>query len=212
MKIGLVELTKLIEDCKRVGFDVKMSDIAYVMLVDYFKDKSIPYKILFNKETSEKEIRDYNKNKYTRFLKKYIDTNFLRKEEDILNQGKNDNSQKYEDISFEENKDAIIKLISEAEEKYKKHEIEWDKYSDRVSKLRIALNDRFKVSEKKDEQRVIVYKKYNDICVCGREIYRPTRDDIIEDLKLTYDLVPKQVNTEEENGENNEREDEEDDR
>ena len=203
MKIGLDELNRLIEDCKAVGFEVKMGDIIYALCVDDFKDKSIPYKSLFDKNATDKEIRAYNKHKYTKFLKKYIDTNLLHKEEVVSKSEETEFTQKYEDISFEENKDAIIKMIAEAEKKYADGEIEWDKYSDRVSKLRIALKDKFEVSKAQDDQRVIVYKKYNDICVCGREIYRPTRDDIIEDLKKTYDLVPK-GNLEEE--EDNERE------
>lgn len=203
MKIGLDELNRLIEDCKAVGFDVKMGDIIYALCVDDFKDKSIPYKSLFDKNATDKEIRAYNKHKYTKFLKKYIDTNLLHKEEVVNKSEEKESTQKYEDISFEENKDAIIKMIAEAEKKYADGEIEWDKYSDRVSKLRIALKDKFEVAKTQEDQRIIVYKNYNDICVCGREIYRPTRDDIIEDLKKTYDLVPK-GNLEEE--EDNERE------
>lgn len=203
MKIGLDELNRLIEDCKSVGFEVKMGDIIYALCVDDFKDKSIPYKSLFDKNATDKEIRAYNKHKYTKFLKKYIDTNLLHKEEAVSKSEEKDVTQKYEDISFEENKDAIIKMIAEAEKKYADGEIEWDKYSDRVSKLRIALKDKFEVAKTQEDQRIIVYKNYNDICVCGREIYRPTRDDIIEDLKKTYDLVPK-GNLEEE--EDNERE------
>lgn len=203
MKIGLVEITKLIEDCKAVGFEVKMGDIIYALCVDDFKDKSIPYKSLFDKNATDKDIRAYNKHKYTKFLKKYIDTNLLHKEEAVSKSEEKESTQKYEDISFEENKDAIIKMIAEAEKKYADGEIEWDKYSDRVSKLRIALKDKFEVAKTQEDQRIIVYKNYNDICVCGREIYRPTRDDIIEDLKKTYDLVPK-GNLEEE--EDNERE------
>ena len=203
MKIGLDELNRLIEDCKAVGFEVKMGDIIYALCVDDFKDKSIPYKSLFDKNATDKEIRAYNKHKYTKFLKKYIDTNLLNKEEAVSKSEEKDVTQKYADMTFEENKDAMIKMIDELKEALDEGKIEYKDYAKMVTDLRTKLNDKFSVSEKQDDQRVIVYKKYNDICVCGREIYRPTRDDIIEDLKKTYDLVPK-GNLEEE--EDNERE------
>lgn len=203
MKIGLDELNRLIEDCKAVGFEVKMGDIIYALCVDDFKDKSIPYKTLFDKNATDKEIRAYNKHKYTKFLKKYIDTNLLHKEEAVSNNEETDVTQKYADMTFEENKDAMIKMIDELKVALDEGKIEYKDYAKMITDLRTKLNDKFSVSEKQDDQRVIVYKKYNDICICGREIYRPTRDDIIEDLKKTYDLVPK-GNLEEE--EDNERE------
>lgn len=205
MKIGLAEITKLIEDCKAVGFDVKMGDIIYALCVDDFKDKSIPYKTLFDKNATDKEIRAYNRHKYTKFLKKYIDANFLEKEVILNDVEEKDETQKYEDISFEENKDAIIKMIAEAEKKYANGEIEWEKYSDRVSKLRIALNDRFKVSEKQEDQRIIVYAKFNHICEwTHKECYLQSKEFAMKHWGLIED-PNKQVKLEEED-EDNERE------
>lgn len=188
MKIGLQEINKIINDCKKTGFDVKMNDIAYVILVDNFKDKSIPYKILFDKDTPENEIDKYNNSKNIKFLKKYISTNVLEKI-DISKTKKKDS--KYADLTFEENKDAMIKMISELKQKYDEKQLEYKDYAKMVADLRIKLNDKFSVTEKQDNQHIIVYKKYNDICMCGREIYRPTKEDIIEDLRKEYKLIPK---------------------
>ena len=212
MKIGLVEITKMIEDCKKIGFDVRMSDIAYVILSESFSDKSIPYKILFDKNTSDKEIRAYNRNKNMKFLKKYIESNFMQGGDVVIDLGKKNADafkEQYADMTFEENKDAMIKMIGELKEALDDGRLEYKDYAKMVTDLRTKLNDKFSVSEKQEDQRVIVYKKYNDICVCGREIYRPTRDDIIEDLKKAYDLVPK--NKVEEEGSEDEREDEDED-
>lgn len=187
MKIGLTEITKTIEDCRGQGYDLKMNEIAYVFLLQYFKDKNIVYKILFGSEASDAEISKFDTSAKMKFLKKYLKANYIKgKEEDNVDS-------QYSDISFEDNKEAMIKMIEEAEKKYKNNEIEWDKYSDRVSKLRIALNDKFKVSEKLDEQRIIVNNKYNDICpYCHHEIRSKEAEDAIREIKEKYDLVPKQ--------------------
>lgn len=199
MKIGLKEITKLIEDCKAVGHDVKMDDIAYVFLLQYFKDKEIPYKTLFNKNATDSEVNAYNKSPLIKFLKKYIDSNFCEKQQEVSKES----VEKGDDITFGENKEQLIKNLETIKEMRDKGELDAKDFIKLDIEIRTKLIDKFAVSEKQDEQRVIVYKKYNDICVCGREIYRPTRDDIIEDLKKTYNLVPKEnAEIEEEDGYN----------
>lgn len=207
MKIGIVEITKLIEDCKAVGFDVRMADIVYAICVGNFKDKSILYKTLFNKDTPEKEIRAYNRNKYVKFLRKYVDSNFLNKKEEIINiKGESDTSKKYEDITFEENKDAMIRMISDLKDALDEGKIEYKDYSDRVSKLRIALNDKFSVSEKQNNQQVIVYAKFNHICEwTHKECYLQTKEyamkrwGLIEDPNKKVKLEEEEEYNEQEN-------------
>lgn len=207
MKIGLGDISKLIEDCKKVGFDVKMSDIIYALCVDDFKDKSIPYKTLFDKNATDKEVKAYNRNKYSKFLKKYIDTNFLQKEVIYDIDDKKD-SQKYADLSFEENKDAMIKMIDELKNAYDEGKIEYKDYSDRVSKLRIALNDKFKVAENQDDQKIIVYSNYDTICpYCHHEVRSKSAEDAIEEIKKIYELVPKVKKEEDYDERENETED-----
>lgn len=188
MKIGLVEINKTIEDLKSLGYELKMADISYIFLLQFFNDKNIVYTILFGKGANDSEIQKYDGSEKIKLLKKYIKSNFLKKngkddEEDVV--------QKYADITFEENKDAMIKMIDELKFALDDGKLEYKDYAKMVTDLRTKLNDKFSVSEKQDEQRIIVYKKYNDICVCGREIYKPTKDDIMEDLMKEYDLVPK---------------------
>lgn len=188
MKITIEDINKIISDCKSIGYNVRMSDIAYAILSMDFKDAAIPYTTLYGKGTSDEDIKKFDKNKNMKFLKKYIQTNF-KKDEDSNDKEKQDDSI---DLTFEDNKEAMIKMIDEAERKYKNHEIEWDKYSDRVSKLRIALNDKFKVSEKQDEHRIIVYAKYDAICpYCHHEVKSKPAEEAIREIKEKYDLVPK---------------------
>lgn len=194
MKIGVDEITRMVKDCKSVGHAIKMDDIAYVLLLKFFKDKDIPYKIIFNKNALSQDIIRYNKSPLVKFLKKYIDTNFeFNNEKDSV---KVDNNLK--DITFGENKEQLIKNLETIKMMKDNGELDAKDFIKLDIEIRTKLIEKFDVSEKKDDQRVIVYKKYNDICVCGREIYRPTKEDIMEDLKKEYDLVPKTKTEEEE--------------
>lgn len=185
VKIGLEEINKIIEDCKDAGHVLKMSDIAYVCMLQVIKDRNIVYAVLHGKGFTKPEIASYDNGGKIGFLKKYMKTNFfMTKEEKEFNRA-------YGDISFEENKEALIKLLDDIRKMAYAGEIDKKDAVKLETDIRTKLNDKFAVSEKQDEQRVIVMKKYNDICICGREIYRPTKDDIIEDLSKDYDLIPK---------------------
>lgn len=186
MKIGIEQINKIIEDVKAVGYELKMSDIAYASLLQFFKDRDVVYKMLFGKGVADSDIKRYDTSQKMKFLKKYLSSNFFgdsSKEEDV--------KKKYADITFEENKDAMIKMIDELKSALDDGKLEYKDYAKMVTDLRTKLNDKFSVTEKQDDHKIIVYKKYNDICACGREIYRPTKEDIMEDLSKEYDLVPK---------------------
>ena len=186
--IGNEDISKIIDDCKAMNHNVKVGDIAYVFLLRTFKDKEVVFKALFGTTFSDNDIDVYDKSPKTKFLKKYIKSNYEDKEVP-----KNSNK-KIKDISFEENKEALVKRLGDLESLAESGELDAKDALKLEVDIRTRLNDKFAVSEKQDEQRIIVEKKYNDICVCGREIYRPTRDDIIEDLEKEYDLVPKNIN------------------
>lgn len=201
MKIKESDIRKIINDSKSMGYDLRMADIFYTFALQMFEDKSIVYATLFGVDNAAKDCDVYDSEKKIKFLKKYIKTNYpFESQIDVPSKGKKieeNNAKQYEDISFEENKEAVIKLLDKIQSMAASGDIEKKDAVKLETDIRTKLNDKFAVSEKQDEQRIIVYKKYNDICQCGREIYRPTRDDIIEDLKKEYDLVPKKDNGDE---------------
>lgn len=186
MKIGVNEINKTIEDCKSMGFDLRMADMFYTFALQGFKDKNIVYAVLFGKGATEEEVDEYDTSKKIKFLKKYMRTNFFNddKKDDVPIKS----NKQYEDITFEENKDAMIKMIYETEVAYKDGKIEYKDYSDRITKLRIALNDKFSVSEKQDEQRIIIYPKFNTICERTKtECWLQTKEFAMEHWGLIED-------------------------
>lgn len=194
MAVTVEDISKIIEDGNKLNHDIRVGDIMYILLLREVKEKNVVYASLFGKGFTDDILNKYDKSPKIKFLRKYIKTNYTNKKD---SSDSTDVEQKYADMTFEENKDAMIKMIDDLKDALDDGRIEYKDYAKMVTDLRTKLNDKFSVSEKQDEQRIIVYKKYNDICVCGREIYRPTKDDIIEDLKKEYDLVPKNNKTEE---------------
>ena len=54
--------------------------------------------------------------------------------------------------------------------------------------ISVKLNDKFQVQGEVKEQLIVVNTKFNAICgSCGREIYIPTKEDLME----KYNLVEK---------------------
>ena len=70
MKLGIGEINKTIQDCKSMGFDLRMADIMYVFAFQGFKDKNIVYATLFGKGASDLVINEYDSSKKIKFLKK----------------------------------------------------------------------------------------------------------------------------------------------
>lgn len=196
------EIKKTINDAKRFKHEITVKDISYVLLWREYKDIFIAYKSIFD-DASNKEIEKYHKSKAIDFLKGYIFSNF----------GANSAVSKYDvddmdeeldyskDITFEENKEAMLRKIAVIERKIEQGKIPDKDGEKMVIDIRTRLNDKFSVAEKVEQQYIIVEKKFNHICPhLRKECYIYTKEDLIEkyglidkeELKLKYDLVPKQ--------------------
>lgn len=162
MKIGLTEINDILRDAKSIGHDLRMSDIFYTFALTGFKDKKIVYTVFFGKGASEKDIEEYDSCKKITFLKRYMKANFFN--DDIKVRQISKKNKQYEDISFEENKEALVKMLAEIREMSERGELEKKDAVKLETDIRTKLNDKFSVSEKQDEQRVVVLAKYNHIC------------------------------------------------
>lgn len=188
MKIGINEINKTIEDCKSMGFDLRMADMFYTFALQGFKDKNIVYAVLFGKGATEEDVNEYDTSTKIKFLKKYMKSNFFGNEVDQPV----DEKKQYDDISFEENKAYMLKLKKDTEEAMAKGDIETKDGLKILADLSVKLNNNFNVSEKQDEQRIIVLSKYNDTCpYCHHEIRRKTDEDMLDEIKEKYILTPR---------------------
>ena len=167
-KISIRDFNKILADAKKMGHDLRMSDIFYTFELQRFENKDVIYSVLFGKGNSQEHIDNYDNSSKIRFLKKYINVNYPLESSTDSVQAKRGRPKKMEsehdDITFEENKAYMLKLKKETEEAIKKGEIEKKDGLKILADLSVKLNDKFAVSEKQDEQRIIVYPKFNTIC------------------------------------------------
>jgi hypothetical protein len=55
-----------------------------------------------------------------------------------------------------------------------------------MADIRVKLNDKFKVESKQQARYIVVQKRYNNVCPhCNREIYIPSKQDLMEEYNLT---------------------------
>lgn len=186
-----LDIKKTIEDCSASGYEIRVKDIAYCLLKSQIDEIEIVYNCIFNKCTDTNVISDYDKSQRMKFLDRYIKANYLSNTE-TAPQNETQDAELLENISFEENKAALVRRLNEI--------VKWEKDGDlskeRAAKLEVEIrkiiNDKFGVTDKSGEQKIIVLSKYNDICpYCRHEIRRKTDEDMLAEIKEQYDLIPK---------------------
>ena len=185
MNISIEDIKKIIEDASKKGFKIGVRDIAFVVLLDAFENEDIAYKCLFGSESGfmQEYASVYARTGAVEYIKDYID---------ILstNNGSRSKKQDLDDITFDENKSYMIKLKKDTEEAMANGEIEKKDALKILADISVKLNDKFTVKDaNEDRQVVMVQNKFNAICECGREIYVPTKEEMMK----KYNLVEKDV-------------------
>lgn len=176
MVLSNEKVNEIIENGSKKGFSIRVRDISYAILALHYEEKEMAYKSIFGAYSDD--FDEYSKNDTTIFVTSQI--------ESLLNP--KSKKKKEDDITFEENKAEIINLIKETKEKEQKGEIDAKQSLDLQTKLRITLNDKFRVQEDSKEQLVIVTQKYDDICpYCSHEVSRRPMTE--EEAIIKYNLV-----------------------
>ena len=157
------DIIKIVEECKARGHYIKVGDIAFVLLCERLQDPSVAYRVCFNREPDGAEAARYMGSEAVVFLKSYIKDKHgaVKKPKSGL------------DITFEENKAQMVRLIEQAERDYADGLIEAKDRLKIVSELRVKLNDKFKVADDVMDSNVEVHQKYDDVCpYCHHEVAR----------------------------------------
>lgn len=176
------DLLDCINACAKNGYSVNIRDIAYVLLIREMDNKTA-YKCIFGKDEDfiEDGYINYYNQENTTFLREYIDSERIAKSSAISKKKSEEN------LSFEENKLAMIQLIKDTQKALDRGEIETKDALKIQADLRTKLNSQFNVSDDTNGQYIIVNEKFNDICpYCGREV--SARPISKEEAKLMYNL------------------------
>lgn len=182
------DFVKIISDCKESGYEVKVRDVMFCLLKNVVEDSDVIYNSLFGKTDEAKCITDYEKSKPIKFLDKYVKANYNNiKQTDTDNTKKKKISE--EDISFEENKAELIKMLKDIDDAMNDGQIEVKDAMKMKVDIRTKLNDKFGASEKSDEQRIVVVPpKFNHICEKTRtECWLQTKEYAMEHWGLIED-------------------------
>lgn len=180
--ISTEQVKQAIEDCKKAGHEIGIRDIAYVFLNKSFDDIRMPYRCLFGLDVDYNPdyAETYDNTATMQYLKGYVDMNFFdgtKKKKKTVNED--------EDISFEENKAYMLKLKKDIEKAIEDGEMEKKDGYKALADISVKLNDKFQVQGEVKEQLIVVNTKFNAICgSCGREIYIPTKEDLMEKYNL----------------------------
>lgn len=158
MVISNENIKKIGEYCSVQGHDVRFRDIAYSVLRAIFNDAVLPYRAIFDAEASDIVIKNYDKSEKTKAIASYI------KEHNLLGRETTSRQITEHDITFEENKAELVKMLAEVAEKQDNGEIDYIAASKLKVDIRTKLNDKFAVSENSNQQMIVVQPKFNHIC------------------------------------------------
>lgn len=177
MELTIEKVGEILTNASSQGANLKVRDIAYVLLRRYFDDRSYAWRVCFtDADYDEKTIDAYEEG---------IGYQFLR---EVLAEVRDRGGLLYdEDITFEENKAYMLKLKRDTEMAMEAGEIEKKDGLKILSDISTKLNDKFSVTAEVKDQMILVSCKYNSICECGKEIYIPTKEQLMEE----YGLVEK---------------------
>ena len=177
MELTIEKVGEILTNASSQGANLKVRDIAYVLLRRYFDDRSYAWRVCFtDADYDENTIDAYEEGIGYQFLK------------EVLMEVRDRGGLLYdEDITFEENKAYMLKLKRDTEMAMEAGEIEKKDGLKILSDISTKLNDKFSVQAEVKDQMVVVNCKYNSVCECGRELYIPTKEQLMEE----YGLVEK---------------------
>ena len=178
--ISTEQIKQTIADCKKAGHAVSVRDISYVILATHFEDGLVAYKSIFGNDYdyNQEYWNTYDQTASIEYLRSYVEMTLLSEKKA---------KKQSEDISFEENKAYMLKLKKDTEDAMANNELEKKDGLKILAQISTTLNDKFKVASNDTQQQIYVSCKYNAICECGKEIYIPTKEVLME----KYGLVEK---------------------
>lgn len=174
-------IKKIIDDCKVAGHEVGIRDVSFAYLCYAFEDAKVAYRALFGNDADfdPEQFDSYCKESSIEYLRAYISANYPLKRKGRPSSDEIDN------ITFEENRQGIISLISQTEDAIQNKQIAKKDGLKILADLRVKLTDKFNIQDEQIEQMVVVEKKYNAVCEhCHHEIYIPTKEELIEQYNL----------------------------
>lgn len=164
---------------KETDEDVTLRDFMFILNESKFEDKTTAYKASFGEVVTAEELDVYFYSRKIQELNKEL-APFKTTDEDS-----GDITE--DDISFEENKQGLIKLLKNVRKASEKGQIEAKDAMKLETDIRVKLNDKFDTGEGDTDRHIVVVPSKHDI-VCPHTnmecTYMPTKKACMEFYKL----------------------------
>lgn len=168
------QIKKTIEHFKDIGDTIRVRDIAYTLLSKMFADSKTAYQCLFSAEGYDDYADDEMRDKLEQYLS---DEGYIKSISTDADTG---------GITFEQNRREMEILLEKTQQAMDDGLVDPKDALKIMADIRVKLNDKFKVESKQQARYIVVQKRYNNVCPhCNREIYIPSKQDLMEEYGLT---------------------------
>lgn len=168
------QIKKTIEHFKENGETIRVRDIAYILLSKMFADSKTAYQCLFGTEGYDDYADDEMRSKLEQYMS---DEGYIRSVSTDADTG---------GITFEQNRREMEILLEKTQQAMDDGLVDPKDALKIMADIRVKLNDKFKVESKQQARYIVVQKRYNNVCPhCNREIYIPSKQDLMEEYGLT---------------------------
>lgn len=158
--ISKEQIQECIAYCSEQGYFIYESDIAYLLINREFKDRYKAYELTKSKDMPDEYVDNYDSSDKIVCLRQYMNEHWAkRKEQDVINTESIEGA-----ITFEENRDALIRYLGEIQKLMNEKKIDPKDGMKMMTDIRLKLNDKFNIKEAQVEQRIIVQPKFNHTC------------------------------------------------
>jgi hypothetical protein len=200
MKKNRKDLLKIMMDAaKDKGYEARIRDVAYAILKHTLGTEFVAYSVCFGSPEDESDVEDYDASELAVFLES-VATDEIGynaepvpagpSDEDILAAlgAQSNTAEGDKDITFEENKAAMVELIERTEKALEEGSIDLDKGLKIIADLRVKLNDKFGASEDSKRNVLILPPSYDMICkYTQRECFQMNKEYAMK----KFDLIEK---------------------
>ena len=163
-----------IEHFKESGETIRVRDIAYTLLSKMFADNKTAYQCLFGTEGYDDYADDEMRSKLEQYMS---DEGYIKSISTDADTG---------GITFEQNRREMEILLEKTQQAMDDGLVDPKDALKIMADIRVKLNDKFKVESKQQARYIVVQKRYNNVCPhCNREIYIPSKQDLMEEYNLT---------------------------
>lgn len=145
--------------CEEQGYFIEESDIAYLLINREFKDRYKAYELTKSRGVPDEYVDNYDSSDKMACLRKYMNEHWAKRKESVINTESIEGA-----ITFEENRDALIRYLGEIQKLMDEKKIEPKDGMKMMTDIRLKLNDKFNIKEAQVEQRIIVQPKFNYVC------------------------------------------------